>query len=173
MFRGGGDAGGGKKGKKHLEYVKPTPKFLSQMKEQIVKQENDQIQSKITTIKKIQRGDREYDLENATIANPEEKQAMIDAKKQEHEINLNELNKDFKPTFQFKSQKNPEKKTENDEKIEEKQIKNQEILGKRKALTDYVDGYLKEGDQKKYVKSNKIEVPKQKKVKTNLLSFEN
>jgi len=176
MFKGGGDAGGGKRGKKSLEYVKPTPKFLAQLREDVVKKENEQIQA-ITTLKKNRPDrDKEYDIENATVAN-EEKLLMIQQKKNENEINLQGLKKDFRPTFLSKSQKNKEKNEDDDERkgkeIEKKQEKEEkaENSGKRKALTDYIEDYMKQGDDK-IEKKKEITHFKSKKVKTNLLSFE-
>jgi len=41
MFKGGGTAGGGKKGS-NLEYIKPSPKFIHQFRMQIVNKQNRQ-----------------------------------------------------------------------------------------------------------------------------------
>lgn len=185
MFRGGGSAGGGRKGKHSLEFVKQTPKFLTQMREQIVKKENEEIEARISTLKKNTRErEKEYDLENATIANPEGKSALLDQKNEDNEIKKEGLNKDFKPTFVPKNQKFNEKKEEIlkkeeefEHKIEKKESKNEDSsLGKRKALSDYVDHYLNEEDHPKdQSKKDKVmeKGTKNKKVKTNLLSFEN
>jgi hypothetical protein len=39
MFKGGGSAGGGKKGS-NLEYIKPSPKFIHQFRMQVVNKQN-------------------------------------------------------------------------------------------------------------------------------------
>lgn len=180
MFRGGGEAGGGKKGKKSLEYVKPTPKFLSKMREQIVKQENDQIQSKVSTFKKKTMGsDIDYDLENATIVNSNEKYSISLNKKPENEIDLNDLQKNFKPIFVSKNQKlqnienslTKASKEENN-KLEQPKEKSTEILGKRKALEDYIEDYAKEEQAKPEKKPVIINKNVHKKIKHNLLSFD-
>ena len=232
MFRGGGEAGGGggKKGK--IEYVKQTPKFLNKMREDIVKQENEIIKAKALPFKK-KAETTGYDVENATLLNPEEKYMRNE---RENEIDQKELEVGFKPKFVFKSknektekneedeeneknekneinEKNEKKKnninineknnvllgkvekTENFQKKNEKTDKNEKniktleekneiiekseknyerpenLTGKRKALDDIVDDYLKYGDPVKQQKNIK---PKEnnKKVKHNLLSFE-
>lgn len=189
MFRGGGEAGGGKKGKNSLEYIKQTPKFLLKMRENIVSEENKHIQAKISMLekKKQKNTDQEFDLENATIANPEEKHLLIEnLKNTNNEIEKKDLEKNFKPSFISKSKKRENNdninetkvkndsdiindiKNKKDEKKEDFQAKKSEILGKRKALDDYVDKYLNDKTSQKTIKN----IPSnRKKVEKNLLSF--
>lgn len=190
MFRGGGEAGGGKKGKNKLEYIKQTPKFLLKMRENIVSEENKHIQAKISMLEKRKQNkqEQEFDLENATIANPEEKHLLIEnCKNNNNEIQTNDLEKNFKPSFISKSKKSEKFNKTDDEKkkidsnlidIRKKQKesetesfqerKKNEILGKRKALGDYVDKYLKDETSQKVIKNAAIN---RKKVEKNLLSF--
>lgn len=177
MFRGGGQAGGGKRGKKSLEFVKQTPKFLMKMREEIVLQENSQINEKLAMLEQKKSLKQDNDLENATIINFEDKNEMIISRKnQDNEIKTQEIDKNFKPCFVSKNNKLIEKKGENpsngkespknskpnNDVINEKKDKN--LLGKRKPLDDIVGKYLKD-DLKK--KQDNI-----KKAKHNLLSFE-
>lgn len=154
------------------------------MKEQIVKQENDQINAvKLASFKKKTMGnDKEYDLENATIVNNDGKNPDFYVKTIENEINMKDLQKNFKPVFVGKKKKNQMKIDNEEQKLEilekkeeniEKKEENDGNLGKRKALTDYVDDFLKDGQGNKEKKREEIKIKTiHKKVKHNLLSFD-
>ena len=157
MYRGGGSAGGGKsKGK--MEFLKVTPKFIQDFRLKLVEKENGildkkdiLLQKKENLQKKLEENDDNYDIENATIDNKNDENIESLLKKEEilkQKIKIRDKIKDnFKPTFI----KNSERKTI--------------IEDSKKQINDEIN--------KRKINKQKIDLQVKKKIKTNLLSFDN
>lgn len=122
MFRGGGEAGGGKK-KGQVSFIKSTPKFIERLKMGIVQKEKDEEDEKLAKKR------RKYEEEEGF-------------NKFEHEENSEKIKENEKIELNEKKEQNINEKIEKDIKNIYPRHKAKDITGiKRKNLDEYTSKY--------------------------------